>query len=297
MCSSSSRIAHASRRARILARHVPSRPRSQAMSGDISDASLYWRAPRSAGRRTRAPARKTRVPPADTGAAPPASCPVDRLRRTPGGRTAAPSHQRQQREQRIGLVPARDHGQRVVEPAEVSVEHRLAHVRRRQRRLFVDRRRGIPPPPQQTSARTCGGHGRDCSAAAGSARRAQPPAREPRGIRVDIARGADAERRQHQIRDGQALERSEIRRTFGCRLLEAIEGRVRTPGACADPRSAIPFAPARPRSARRVEYPTLGRWTIHEPYSPSVFRTSPTVTSTVCRETNVPFHASSIICS
>ena len=41
---------------------------------------------------------------------------------------------------------------------------------------------------------------------------------------IDIARRADAERPQHQVRDGQALEGTEIRRTLGGRLLEAGEG-------------------------------------------------------------------------
>ena len=36
----------------------------------------------------------------------------------------------------------------------------------------------------------------------------------------------------------------------------------------------------------------MGRWVIHRPYSPRLFFTSPTVTSTVCRDTWVPSHAS-----
>src|SRR5205085_5450756 len=42
------------------------------------------------------------------------------------------------------------------------------------------------------------------------------------------------------------------------------------------------------------QYPTLGRWPIHPPYSSSVLRTSPIVTSTVWRETTTPPQASAM---
>ena len=43
------------------------------------------------------------------------------------------------------------------------------------------------------------------------------------------------------------------------------------------------------------EYPTFGRLVIQLPSSPRPRFASPTVTSTVCRETSVPSHASAII--